>query len=489
MNYYVIGIGGTGAKCIESLIHLTATGMLPPGKLFAMFVDPDKSNGSLARAQVTLQEYNRCKEISFGSVDLFKTELVQPKPDFWSPFIEANPQLDNFFGYDVLKQSNPAVGSLFDVLYSESERTTNLNMGFRGHPSIGSVVLSQSVDLGNNDPWLTFRNLISDDIKGAGTGAKVFLFGSIFGGTGASGFPTIGRLIRQAADKIGALEIGGALILPYFSFNPPPDGLLKASSDDFMVTTQVALKYYQQNKKTDIYNAIYLVGDESRVPVDYSIGGNTQENEPHFIELLSALAALDFFRNVRPSGYKMIARDKESFLSWSDLDDGNKGNTLKDKIAAFTRFAYAYLSVYRRKLNEIIAQGKGFNAPFYVDFFQREKVAIPSEEEDQIKKYCESFLLWLACIQQSAIGNISGDLDANLKLVRHNAFSQKDGKMKLKQPNEFDAKSFGNLILPTERVDPSAINRLWKYMSSAKVSDPNAVGIGKFYHALYLGCK
>jgi len=38
MNYYVIGIGGTGAKCIEALTHLCAAGMMPDGELYAQKV-------------------------------------------------------------------------------------------------------------------------------------------------------------------------------------------------------------------------------------------------------------------------------------------------------------------------------------------------------------------------------------------------------------------------------------------------------------------
>ena len=50
MGYYAIGVGGTGAKCLESLIHLSAAGMMPKSdELHVLFVDPDTSNGSRAR--------------------------------------------------------------------------------------------------------------------------------------------------------------------------------------------------------------------------------------------------------------------------------------------------------------------------------------------------------------------------------------------------------------------------------------------------------
>ena len=71
----------------------------------------------------------------------------------------------------------------FEVLYSEKERTTQLHEGFRGHPSIGAAVMAQTV-LGGGEPWKTFNSKVAKDPN-----PKIFLAGSIFGGTGASGLP------------------------------------------------------------------------------------------------------------------------------------------------------------------------------------------------------------------------------------------------------------------------------------------------------------
>ena len=76
MGYYAIGIGGTGAKCLESLIHLAAAGMMPDGDLHLLFVDPDAANGSRARAGETISKlYVQCKE----QLQLGQTNLLQDK--------------------------------------------------------------------------------------------------------------------------------------------------------------------------------------------------------------------------------------------------------------------------------------------------------------------------------------------------------------------------------------------------------------------------
>ena len=239
-NIYSAGIGGTGSKCIEALTHLAAAGMISEGELYVLFIDPDTANGNLERAQHTLQQYIDCKNsLSLGNIDFLKTKIVRAKPDVWSPFgDETQPTLSNFFRYDVLKSRKPEAAHIFDVLYSRAERETTLEKGFRGHPSIGAAVLAKAVRLGESEPWQTFRNRIAQDGK-SGIGAKIFLFGSIFGGTGSSGFPTIARLICNELEAIGRehVKLGGALLLPYFSFTPDTrDDELKASSENFLMS-------------------------------------------------------------------------------------------------------------------------------------------------------------------------------------------------------------------------------------------------------------
>jgi hypothetical protein len=494
MNYYVIGIGGTGAKCIEALTHLCATGLMPDGQLYALFVDPDKANGSLERAQITLQQYVNCLQLQLGATDLLKTTIVRAKPDVWTPFgEETQPSLNNLFQYNSLKVTNQAAAHLFDALYSRAEKETTLEKGFRGHPSIGAAVMAKTVQLEEVEPWRTFLNNIKNDV-GAGTGAKIFLFGSIFGGTGASGFPTIARLIRDVLKTIGQANarLGGALVLPYFSFIPDASNQLKASSENFLMNTQAALKYYYQQDNTNIYDAVYLCGDESLSPVTFSIGAKTQRNEPHFIELYAALAAIDFFFKQEPQGYYMLARhdknqnDQKNKLEWYDLPHDKGSDTVKQKIGQFVRFAFAYLSAYLPMLDEIRTNGKGYRAPWFIDSFERKNIPISDNATQTslayVKAYCESFLLWIANVQNSA-------KDEHINLVNHFAFAEaKDGKIAIKLPQNFTLSDFSNLILPAGKGDPHALDKLWERMCDAKVKDPTANGVGRFIHALYREC-
>jgi len=491
MGNYVIGIGGTGAKCIEALAHLCAAGLLSDSELYALFVDPDRANGSLERAEITLRQYVNCRQLKLGATDLFKTRLSIAEPDVWSPFSDdAQPRLDNFFRYNMMRNRDKAVAGLFDVLFSNAEKTTGLEEGFRGHPSIGSAVMATTVRLGENEPWRTFRDKISQDIR-ANAGAKIILVGSIFGGTGASGIPTIARLIRKELKSIGQqrARLGALLMLPYFSFTSVDSEELKANSDNFLLNTQAALQYYAQQDYLKTYDAVYLLGDHNLSPVnEESIGGRSQKNEPHLIEAYAALACVDFFGG-ETSGYRMLARHSPAQVRWEDLPETGEPLSLRRKINRLTRFAFAYLAAYHPMLEDINKAGKGYRAPWYVNFFERKGLTLSALMQDdllRVKKYCESYLLWLANIQTSA-------RELKVELVNYQAFAtktQKQGKevVELLPPGQFALDEFSNLCLPASERDAHALSDLWERMSEAHVSDNDADGVGKFLHALYREC-
>lgn len=47
-QYFVMGIGGTGMRCIESLIHLCAMGMFDDTEIHLLALDTDKNNGNFS---------------------------------------------------------------------------------------------------------------------------------------------------------------------------------------------------------------------------------------------------------------------------------------------------------------------------------------------------------------------------------------------------------------------------------------------------------
>src|SRR3569833_2406994 len=165
MSYFVIGFGGTGAKCVESFIHLAAAGLMPDnGPLFCIFVDPDGANGNLQRAVRIVPSYHQCRQMKLGATRVFRNELRIAAPAVWSPFRDRPQRLDQFFNYDSMHHSPAA--QRFDVLYTPEEKEISLERGFRGHPSIGAAALTAVVRLTGEEPWDTLIKLINLDKKG-----------------------------------------------------------------------------------------------------------------------------------------------------------------------------------------------------------------------------------------------------------------------------------------------------------------------------------
>lgn len=387
MKYYLICIGGTGAKCLEAFVHMNAAGLMQNREeIKIIYVDPDASNGNLEKAKKAVASYINAYNVMSQDKEFFKNPL-SPKGVTWNPVPDGSSRnLEEIFQRSNMIGDEEAIACLFDVLFTKSERTTKLNVGFRGHPSIGAAVIGLNMDMNKADVWKE----MADDIKEKE--ARIFFFGSVFGGTGAAGFPNIAKIIRGAFDgKTGPdFKMGGCLMLPYFEFEPAKkddeidnetkDEIIVPKPTRFKASTYAALNYYNKNfllgnpseNESGVFDAIYLLGDVAPVHMgSYHDGGDSQKNDPHFLEMLAALAAIDFFNKESAAFDKpicnMLALQGEDF-TWKDLPSVYPGCDTGIKIKTFIRMAYMFRTTIFPKIkenyNNNIAIGKIKNDPW-----------------------------------------------------------------------------------------------------------------------------
>ena len=70
----MIGVGGTGAKVTQSLLHLSAAGLLPgDGGLTSFLVDADGANGNVLECREVLDAIKTCKSLTLGDTSLFNS--------------------------------------------------------------------------------------------------------------------------------------------------------------------------------------------------------------------------------------------------------------------------------------------------------------------------------------------------------------------------------------------------------------------------------
>lgn len=495
MSSFVIGVGGTGAKCIESIVHLAACGLMPKDTIHVLFVDPDMSNGSLERAKLALATYNSCHKMNCGDTPIFQTEIVTSTGnEVWSPFTDTDVDTDKTLSalYNAASMKTE-LRSLFEVLFSEEERTESLTDGFLGHPSIGAAFMASIEALDKTEPWKKLIEELRGDAK-SGAYPRVFFVGSIFGGTGASGVPTLARLVRNAlGDLKDKVRISACMVLPYFRFEKP-DGNMVADSGNFLLNTKAALQFYANQKDVKLFDSIYLLGDENQTKVTGPTkkGGKEQKNAPHFIELYAALAvrdALTLEDDVLGKSVKhhVLAREEKRLIRWSDLPDASD---VRKMMGRFTRFAFAYRSMFIPMIEDIRSNGKPFRAPWYSTYIEN-----PYERDDSglnaITRYVDHFLRWFADIHRS------GD-QVDLDLIDWRAFavpgSTTADEVELLDDNAIATSKIKGIVLQRDSTkegenDGPKMQSVWNFVSGRTLRDKDAKGYGRFVRVVYDACS
>ena len=92
--------------------------------------------------------------------------------------------------------------------------------------------------------------------------ALIHLFGSVFGGTGASGVPTLGQLLKNwlKSQSLSSVQVQASLLLPYFDFEgvADDDTGVHAESRNFQLNTDAALQYLRTSGKA-CFDRVFLV--------------------------------------------------------------------------------------------------------------------------------------------------------------------------------------------------------------------------------------
>lgn len=428
---FAIGVGGTGAKCVEALTHLHACGLLndadgTPARLGVFLVEPDQQSALLARALTAVSRYAAMQRAIGRGADRFARGELR-NYGTWSPLTNGSGAitLDEIFPKAVLQTQAPGVAALFDCLFPPEEQTADLEVGFRGRPPIGSAVMSR-VNLDKEAQAGQWQQMLSDIQTAAGSGEApvIHLFGSVFGGTGASGVPTLGQLIKNWLHRqgLGRVQVQASLLLPYFDFEGIADGDtgVHAESRNFQLNTDAALQYLS-NSGEACFDRVFLIGSDIKARYGFSIGGVSQSNAAHLVELLAALGLRHSTEG--GSGYaNVLSRAQPQQVSWEDLPDDE---VVGEGLARAARFAVAWRNNISREIDEAqIVSMRSFlaGAPWARRFFDpsgtgsgkggrpaiRDRTQL--SVQSSINQYVDTLLQWLNQIVSNLGSGFKQDL-------------------------------------------------------------------------------
>lgn len=290
---YIFAIGGTGSRVLRSLTMMLASGVkFGANEIVPIIVDPDKANKNLERTVQLMNDYQKVqKELHFTSENqnkFFGTKINSTLTNYTLHIKDTNDKtFKQFIDYSQMSETNQA---LVSMLFSEKNLQSSMKVGFKGNPNIGSVVLNQ---IANSEDFIAFANSFAQ-------GDKIFIISSIFGGTGASGFPLLLKTLRTNDqipnfNLINQSEIGALTVLPYFKVKKDDNSEIDSST--FVSKAKSALAYYEKNiggAGNNGVNALYFLGDDVNGMYENHEGGSIQNNDAHLIEFLGATAIVDF---------------------------------------------------------------------------------------------------------------------------------------------------------------------------------------------------
>lgn len=374
-NLFIIGIGGTGARVLKSLTMLLTAGVKPNNvdTIYPIIIDKDNTNGDVVETASIVSHYinarNTYKEKGdkHGENTFFSTKVevlgdLQNQNPLLLQLTDQNNSL--FSDYINFVQLSVKDKALAQVLYSQGALAMNTSEGFHGVPSIGSIVLNQFV----NNP--VFQNFAGN----FGQNDKIFIISSIFGGTGASGFPLLVKTLRHALptniknrDFIIAAPIGAISVLPYFTLmdenmaNEDDENEVKVDSNTFIAKAKAALFYYKDtlcngNNAAGIIpdvDSLYFIGDKRTSEYPYFPGGANQNNPAHLVEMFAALAIINFMNrgarrpaNEHSAYYCFGLKNDGESINFTNLDVDTL-NIIRNPLIKFQLFAKYMASVFK----------------------------------------------------------------------------------------------------------------------------------------------
>ncbi len=338
---FVFGIGGTGSRVLRSLTMLLSSGVkFGADEIVPIIIDPDTSNADLTRTVSLMNTYSAVRSsLSFSGDNtscFFRTEIGQTMPNYTLRINDTDDKtFEQFIQYPSMSKANKAMTKM---LFSDKNLQSSMKVGFKGNPNIGSVVLNQ---IAHSSDFEEFANSFTED-------DRIFIISSIFGGTGASGFPLLLKTLRTGNsfpnfNIINNATIGAITVLPYFKLETNADSEIDSST--FISKTKSALAYYEHNiSRNGSIDALYYLADDVSKNYKNVEGGSAQQNPAHLIELFAATAIVHFSKSqfATPGNMELGIKDVTGAVSFNHLYRGMK-DMLYAPMTQFTMMSNALI--------------------------------------------------------------------------------------------------------------------------------------------------
>ena len=366
---FVFCIGGTGIRVMKSIAMLMAGGMDTNGyTVVPVILDPHLDLEEKKNLHSLIDSYKDIynKTINNGSSTLnsldgfFNSEIrtINELNNQTNDTQQTAGSKEKFRSYIELANlgADDLNNYLVETMFSTKNLDNPLSVGFKGNPNVGTVVLGEMIE--GADWFRAFKQHCEKN-------DRVFIISSIFGGTGASGYPLLEKKIRLAENEPAVKNalMGAVTVLPYYGLKDPATTGSDIDSANFYTKTKAALAYYEGTVKSDY---LYYVGEKSLKQV-YDNDEKKQDDKANFIELVAASALFDFLKRGKPDNQQYLSRAIESDLE--SLDLVSLGNGYKDIVKSVADYM-----LLRNLVNTLpsekyfpLIKNRGLDGEFYKD--------------------------------------------------------------------------------------------------------------------------
>ena len=379
---FIFAIGGTGARVLRSMGNLLAAGVqVDCDEIVPIIIDTDTQNADTQRTEALLRTYRDIRGKTSGLDNSFFHNRILSLGDIarqggeggWGTGFSIQLQstvgksLRSYIKYQYMLDRETK--SLVDLLYSQNNLDDSLTHGFLGSPNVGCVVLDE---LNKTKEFRYFGTIVN-------SGDRIFIISSIFGGTGAAGFPLLLNNFRPGVGNLanqGALQdipIGAVTVLPYFTLTDNKNSRIDHTA--FYTKSIAALSYYESNLQN--VDVLYYVGDSQNTSTyENNQGGVDQKNDAAFVEVAAAMSIADFMGIQRSElngvpVYKEYSIKKDSpHLLFNDL-----GKNTKEKIGqklTLLKLSDVFRSTVEGQIGSAFAVDNGFTSDFFQSSYYKQ---------------------------------------------------------------------------------------------------------------------
>ncbi|MEN6418769.1 MAG: hypothetical protein ABFC73_07585 [Clostridiaceae bacterium] len=318
----LIAVGGSGARVAQSVGALAAAGFADrlareEARLTIRLVDIDINHEDGMELRKLVESYHeafqflwdaRCKKERQGWRPL---EIVLEAPGlfyFGTGFdggVYNYPSIESYINGFI--NLNTASMPLVEALYGTVDLKMQLYDGCKGHPHVGALLWEHLYEKSFTPFWDTLTGR-----AGSPDPARIMFAGSLFGGTGASGVPTLAKCMRESLAPKQNWDIGLTLMAPYFYLNDAMErevlpGEVEVDFSQFSFQSKLALNYYILEDVLPKVECIQVVGSDKQSMVDRNgaavenKGDSTEhpQNDPAVpTELAAAIGIMQYFTEV-----------------------------------------------------------------------------------------------------------------------------------------------------------------------------------------------